>query len=232
MNIDDIKEVEVPEEGHILDHIFSLQRSLMAKYEPIEKSNGVHVPDHLKVSIDDKGMQIRLKDMFWRTTEEFAEAYEEMYNVLMSVAEHHSNWELAWDSCPAVRHFFEELVDSLHFLTEATIIAGISVDSIRQGFDDQFKNRPANHLMPNNDVIVPHLWEIIVSLGLAANCLKNKPWKQTQMPTDRAKFHLYMIRTWDGYFKLWSILGANGEDLFKLYFRKHEVNKFRQRSNY
>ena len=70
-----------------------------------------------------------------------------------------------------------------------------------------------------------------MQLGMMCNCLKNKPWKQTNMVTDKENFYNYLQSVWVVYFSLLSnVLVARG--IVDTYFRKSQVNKFRQRSNY
>jgi len=75
-------------------------------------------------------------------------------------------------------------------------------------------------------------WRITEELGEAMNCLKNKPWKQTQMPTDEDHFWEEMADAVHFLIELFIIGGMSAEDFFQLYYRKSQVNKFRQRSKY
>jgi hypothetical protein len=75
-------------------------------------------------------------------------------------------------------------------------------------------------------------WRITEELGEAMNCLKNKPWKQTQMLTDVKHYYEELADAFHFFVELCILSGLNARDLYELYFRKSEVNKFRQRSNY
>ncbi|KKL98130.1 hypothetical protein LCGC14_1827470, partial [marine sediment metagenome] len=74
--------------------------------------------------------------------------------------------------------------------------------------------------------------DVIWSMGLAANTLKNKPWKNTHMATDVEAFKYKLDETWRRVLKLWVHLGADDEFIFELYAKKCQVNKFRQDTNY
>ena len=75
-------------------------------------------------------------------------------------------------------------------------------------------------------------WRITEELGEAMNCLKNKPWKQTEMVTDEEHFLEELIDGFHFYIELLILCGFTPETLFRTYFAKSEVNKFRQRSQY
>lgn len=75
-------------------------------------------------------------------------------------------------------------------------------------------------------------WRVVEELGEAANCLKNKPWKQTHVLTDREHYYEELIDAFHFFIELFLVLGLSPEEVWTLYFKKQEVNKFRQRSNY
>ncbi len=75
-------------------------------------------------------------------------------------------------------------------------------------------------------------WRITEELGEAMQCLKNKPWKQTHMLTDVDHYKEELADAFHFFVELCILSGIEAEDLFDLYFRKNQVNKFRQRSQY
>jgi phosphoribosyl-ATP pyrophosphohydrolase len=66
----------------------------------------------------------------------------------------------------------------------------------------------------------------------AANTLKNKPWKQSEVPTDKVHFYEELADAFHFFVELCITAGMSAEDLARIYHRKHAVNKFRQRSEY
>ncbi len=76
------------------------------------------------------------------------------------------------------------------------------------------------------------MWRVVEELGEAANCLKNKPWKNTHMPTDREHFLEEIADSMHFFIQLLMFVGLDAEQACLLYFKKSEVNKFRQASNY
>jgi len=76
-------------------------------------------------------------------------------------------------------------------------------------------------------------WRIVEELGEAMNCLKNKPWKQTEIRTDENHYLEELADAFHFFIELCILSGlTNPEELYILYFKKSEVNKFRQRSKY
>lgn len=72
----------------------------------------------------------------------------------------------------------------------------------------------------------------IEELMEAANTLKNKPWKQSEVPTDRTHFFEEIADAFHFFVEMCITAGMDAEDLALMYLKKAEVNSFRQRSNY
>lgn len=79
-------------------------------------------------------------------------------------------------------------------------------------------------------------YRCIEELSEATNCLKNKPWKTTQVPTDQVHFIEELADATHFFIRIWLYLYGNPKDaaeaMYKTYFKKSEVNKFRQATNY
>lgn len=242
MNINDVSSQEVV--GDRLVAIFARQEELVKKYQEIEG-----MPKNYPFNPHTKEGQKWFKDFAWRFTEELAEALEVFETLLSSqkIEDEEFNKHQA--------HYNEELADALHFLVENLILIGIkpqdlildykveqvSSFDIEDIFLDKETKRPIDLLeliFDQNKGKVPFKgrfelsMKIIVELGKAMNCLKNKPWKQTEMLTDVPKFHGYMVSTFHSFVQLLMASGIDYSTITDLYFRKSEVNKFRQRSKY
>lgn len=114
-------------------------------------------------------------------------------------------------------HYLEELVDALHFFVEFCLHAGYYPKAKIEDIPITVDTEP---------------YDVIQEVGLACNCLKNKPWKQTHMMTDIDKFYYHVERAWICFIQLFASKLIDKEMLYCLYFKKSEVNKFRQRSQY
>ena len=224
MNITDIENPVV--EGDRLELIFQKQRELILKYHDIEKKNGLLQTEEMPVNLNDRKGQARIKDFAWRVMEEVGEA---MDAILID---------------KDYTHYCEELIDALHFLTELTINAGFTPDDLIP------ENTPTEGFKDKLDVIchmvsidgmeeegsissVRNLLctELVRNLGMTCNCLKNKPWKQSMMLTDETQFLSHLRLTWWLYM-YWLAYEMGCDGIYTVYFKKNEVNKFRQRSNY
>lgn len=66
----------------------------------------------------------------------------------------------------------------------------------------------------------------------AINHLKNKPWKQTDKPTDVAAFKEELADAWHFFIELHILAGIDPEEVFRMYFRKTFINVNRQQNGY
>jgi len=110
-------------------------------------------------------------------------------------------------------HYREELIDALHFLLELNGVIG--------------------YIYPPTPYFKANIMEPSFILGLAANQLKNKPWKQDFKETDIDAFFGYMGQANS---KFWSVLyqefNQDLQTVWKYYMAKHKVNEFRIESKY
>lgn len=232
MNIDDVKDSDIKGSTDPFGDIFRGQLALMTKYKPIEKASGVVMPEadwpagveFPRYNIDDPKLQSYLKDMFWRATEEMGEAFEDPDISIW----HLTGWSPTLSD--SVRHVYEELIDSLHFLTEACILGGLTPDEVSKTWEN-VAAVPMDEDPPAFQV-ERLSWEFIKYLGLAANTLKNKPWKQSHMRTDSERFKRNLTCAVAAFFELLHEAGLKAADIHLIYFKKHAVNQFRQRSKY
>lgn len=229
VNVSDVKIDEIPTptaEKDRLALIFERQHHLATKYLPIEKENGLLQTEDLPVNINDRKGQARLKDFAWRTMEELFEATD-------ALVQHPDNEE----------HFLEEMIDALHFFTELNILCGITPEKIRNYFEVEgmdtmeFLEQVAIKIDNDSSIYTNDASIIYITIGQcignAMNKLKNKPWKQTHIVTDEQAFMDCLMPAWLGFFRVLSCKhGLTYNDIFTLYFKKSEVNKFRIRSGY
>lgn len=222
MNVKDIESPKNEEiEGDRLELIFEKQHSLAQKYNQIEISQGVGygILGDKKFNLNEIRSQCLLKDMAWRVTEEICEA-NECVHVVTRVVQNRD-------------HFLEELADALHFLTELCLTAGVGpwdiamdvyVDGVHKDLWASLFNEP-DFDRSNNP------FNTILHLGLAMNCLKQKPWKQTHIMTDGKKFKVHLIDAYRAFGK-YLACHSDPEEMYDYYFRKNKVNQFRQKSHY
>ena len=210
MNITHAKKETTNKES--LKAIFERQKELMVKYHDIELKSGLLQTEDCPVNLDDKRGQARIKDFSWRITEEIGEALDAITNELGE---------------SALLHFHEELIDGLHFLTEMTILTGYDITK-DYTLSDLINLGTVRSSYTLNDLVSDH----VMYLGMMCNCLKNKPWKQTMMKTNKENFYNHLKLVWINYMAILTSQDLTEEEITDIYLRKSQVNQFRQRSNY
>lgn len=77
------------------------------------------------------------------------------------------------------------------------------------------------------------MWRVVEEIGEASNCLKNKPWKVHEVPTDVDHYQEELSDALHFFIELLITSGIDSADrVAALYYRKAKVNEFRQRSQY
>lgn len=69
-------------------------------------------------------------------------------------------------------------------------------------------------------------------LSEASHTLKNSPWKQSHVLTDVDHFYEEIADAFHFFIEFCISAGMTAEDLYSIYFKKSEVNRFRQKSEY
>lgn len=212
MNIHDFEAPEFNENW--LEDIFEKQNALIVKYADIEQMPPVPMSIHTREG------QKWIKDFLWRVTEEMAESFE-AFVMLGKEVDNQEKMEAH------ITHNIEELVDALHFIVELIIIVGKDAKWAREILDAEDLGIELASEYPAQSY-----WAVTYYLGMVGNCLKNKPWKQTEMPTDGDKFYDNLGKAFKALFNCFATMDADERMVFSFYTRKNQVNQFRQRSNY
>ncbi|MCM1438827.1 MAG: hypothetical protein NC131_06400 [Roseburia sp.] len=76
------------------------------------------------------------------------------------------------------------------------------------------------------------LWKVAYHLNVSRNYLKNKTWKQTQELTDGLRYQAEVVKGFIAYCGYLQAMGFTPATFFVLFFKKHMVNRFRQKSGY
>lgn len=85
------------------------------------------------------------------------------------------------------------------------------------------------------EILLEHkalMFEVIHNLNKACNTLKNKPWKQTETPTDIGKYQLYLMEAWLWLFKYYQFVGLDAQSLFSIFWYKNRLNLKRIEQKY
>ena len=113
-----------------------------------------------------------------------------------------------------------ELMDRYHPIEKANGL--LQTEDVPVDLNDRFGQQRLKDFMER----------IIEELMEAANCLKNKPWKQTHMVTDEVHYKEELIDAFHFFIELLILSGIGPEELYDFYFAKSKVNEFRQESGY
>lgn len=205
-----------------LQAIFNRQADLMDTYEGIERARGFHAesssPWSQGLDLNNRFDQARIKDTAWRMTEELGESLDAI----------------------GTASFQEELIDVLHFLVELTILSGMKFKDILHNIDADdhlenlcfFSRVSYRGIRDHKSEVMVRSYQVICSLSMACNVLKNKPWKQTPKDTDVNLYHRRIRGVWYDFFRLLSICQMNSNLIFEAYFHKSDKNKDRQATGY
>lgn len=214
VNIKDFKAPEI--KGDKLEAIFRRQKELMKKYHVIEAASGLLQTYNVPVDLNDAKGQARIKDFAWRCTEELMEGMDAFQHKI---------------------HFEEEIADAFHFLVELVILSGFTATDMAthlalSGDEDKLDLLFDSYTHRITMTIKQTVLKFLTSLGMTCHLLKNKPWVQTQRLTDKKEFKIRLIYAFNEFMGICHAAKITSKTLYNLYFRKSDVNKFRQRSKY
>lgn len=100
--------------------------------------------------------------------------------------------------------------------------------------EEAFKGGEYNiHTKEGNYLIRDMLNACVQEIGESVQVLKNwKAWKQTEMPSDANHFKEEIIDAFHFFVEACILAGITPDELHDLYFKKNEVNHFRQDTKY
>jgi len=127
MKSTDIKEVE-NKQGSYLEAIFKLQEVLRIKYKEIAQRKGFYIPGG-SIDLHNALHQGYLKQLVFCCISEFIEATECLRNK-------------AWKQTEVltdIDHFYEELVDALHFYVELCLEVGLTPQKLYELYSKKEK---------------------------------------------------------------------------------------------
>lgn len=105
----------------MLEAIFMGQWNLIGRYHDVERENGCVVINPQNFGqLDQRDVQMRLKDLSQRTVEELMEAMHMLRN---------RPWKTSFATTNS-DEFREELIDALHFFVELLITAGMTAQDV------------------------------------------------------------------------------------------------------
>lgn len=122
-------------------------------------------------------------------------------------------------------HVLEELIDAFNFMLELYQLYGMAPD-FAWGHTYGFRKDIADENFEEN------ILELIKTIGLAANCLKNREWRQSQYMVDLVVFEDRLKGIWTYFVIMFEHLGLSETRVKELWSLKYQVNLFRIKSKY
>lgn len=122
-------------------------------------------------------------------------------------------------------HVLEELIDAFNFMLELYQLYGMAPD-FAWGHTYGFRKDIAGENFEEN------ILELIKTIGLAANCLKNREWRQSQYMVDLVVFEERLWNIWAMSAMLFGSIGVTEDKVRELWSLKYQVNLFRIKSKY
>lgn len=145
------------------------------------------------------------KKLCWQIVEELTEA--------MEAAEE-----------PDGEHLAEELIDAFNFMLELYQLYGMAPT-----FDWTLPKRA--QVLEDED-FAGDLLILIGNIGMTANCLKNREWRQSQYLVDLVIFEDRLKGIWTYFVIMFEHLGLSENRVKELWSLKYQVNMFRIKSKY
>lgn len=117
------------------------------------------------------------------------------------------------------QHVYEELLDGFNFLIETVNMYGFTADDMDLSECEMSEDLRINIL------------KVIEELGLTANCLKNRAWRQSQYLVDMYIFEKRLKKTFNLYLNLLRTKMSDKE-IIRCWSLKYQVNLFRIQTKY
>lgn len=76
------------------------------------------------------------------------------------------------------------------------------------------------------------LFQVIYHLSTARNLLKSRIWKQTPVMTKELEYQEELVRSFYIFTGYLTYIGVSPDDLYCIFYKKQQLNLFRQNSNY
>lgn len=145
------------------------------------------------------------KKLCWQIVEELTEA--------MEAAEE-----------PDGEHLAEELIDAFNFMLELRQLYGMT-----PSFDWTLPKWAQDS---EDKDFAGDLLTLIGNIGMTANCLKNREWRQSQYLVDLVVFEDRLKGIWTSFVIMFEHLGLSENRVKELWSLKYQVNLFRIKSKY
>lgn len=121
-------------------------------------------------------------------------------------------------------HVLEELIDAFNFMLELYQLYGMA-----PSFDWTLPKWAQDS---EDKDFAGDLLTLIGNIGMTANCLKNREWRQSQYLVDLVVFEDRLKGIWTSFVIMFEHLGLSENRVKELWSLKYQVNLFRIKSKY
>lgn len=187
------------------EDIYALQGELQLMYRPYFKERIANFDIN---TLEDQEL---FKKLCWQIVEELAEAKEAI------------EWELDEGELDG-EHFNEELIDAFNFMLELYQLYGMTPTFVWK--------LPKWAQVLEDEGFAGDLLTLIGNIGMTANCLKNREWRQSQYMVDLLVFEGRLKQIWTYFVIMFEHLGLSETRVKELWSLKYQVNLFRIKSKY
>lgn len=118
-------------------------------------------------------------------------------------------------------HLKEELIDALNFTIGLYSLYGWKIEDLKH-----------SHIKKQTYKLDSAIFETMVAIGLTANCLKNREWRESQYLVDLVVFEERLKYIWGCFMEAFRHLHMYDKDIRELWGLKYQVNRFRIESKY
>lgn len=126
-------------------------------------------------------------------------------------------------------HIKEEVIDALNFTIQLYGLYGWGFDKL----EEETRLAMETPIKPSVDTMNNCILNAVYAIGMAANCLKNRQWRESQYLVDLYVFEPRLRKIWYEMLLVCKSIGLeNDEDIRRLWDLKYQVNKFRIESKY
>jgi hypothetical protein len=127
-------------------------------------------------------------------------------------------------------HFMEEVTDAINFFLSSYCMLDVNFDEFMD-LDELLKDNINPDFITYEDCAY-YFYLIIQDIGNLCNLLKNRPWAQSNYLVSMVDFNNRLHDLWDTFWKVIWWLGLSSKQVFELFERKYEVNKWRIKTGY
>lgn len=174
-------------------------------------------------------LQTKINEKFEDTYKEKCKNFDISYYKDQEFFKHYC-WCITEELCESLEaledvkddHLKEELIDALNFTIQLYVLYGWNYNKLKDIKIDDTSNFNIKEL----------ILKVIYQLGMTANCLKNRIWRESQYLVDLYIFEDRFKNIWKYMIEIFYNLNISDMEIRKLWDLKYQVNLFRIESKY